>query len=117
MRRSIASGSSRPGSTTSSSSACSRENSRTFRFSESVRAIMDTNGENATLTFNGTAGQRVSLNMTAVTIGTSQCCSAKVSIQKPDATNLVAPTFEGLRGGFFDTKTLPVTGKYKILVD
>ena len=83
----------------------------------SVRAIMDTNGENATLTFNGTAGQRVSLNMTAVTIGTSQCCSAKVSIQKPDATNLVAPTFEGLRGGFFDTKTLPVTGKYKILVD
>ena len=74
-------------------------------------------GQNATVTFPGAAGQRVSLKMSNVTIGPSTCCSTKVSIRKPDGTNLVAPTNVGTAGGFIDTKTLPVAGAYTILVD
>jgi hypothetical protein len=73
--------------------------------------------ENATLTFGGTAGQRISLKITGVTIGTSTTASLKVSITKPDGTALVAATSMGTTGGFIDTKTLPTTGAYTILVD
>ena len=74
-------------------------------------------GQNATSTFNGTAGQRISLRLTNVTIGTSVCCSVRVSIRNPDGTNLVAPTFVGTSGGFIDVKTLAATGQYTIFVD
>ena len=74
-------------------------------------------GQNATATFNGTNGQRISLRMTGVTIGTSSCCSVRVSILKPDGTALISPTLVGTAGGFFDTQTLPATGVYTILVD
>jgi hypothetical protein len=68
-------------------------------------------GQNAKATFAGTAGQRVSLK-----VGPT-CCSLKVSIQKPDGTNLVAATSIGVSGGFIDTKSLPVGGTYKIIVN
>ena len=73
--------------------------------------------ENITVKFAGTAGQRVSLNMTGVTIGTSTCCSSLVSVRKPDGTNLVAPFSVGTRGRFLDVRTLPVSGTYKIFID
>src|SRR5262245_693258 len=74
-------------------------------------------GQNALLTFAGTANQRVALKLSSVTIGTSTCCSARVSILKPDGTTLVYATPFGTSGGFVDTKTLPVSGTYTILVD
>jgi hypothetical protein len=74
-------------------------------------------GENARLFFDGVAGQRVALRMSNVTMGTSPCCSAQVSIWKPDGSNLVYPTLVGTNGGFVDTKTLPVSGRYSMLVD
>jgi YD repeat-containing protein len=74
-------------------------------------------GQNAQLTFSGTASQRISLKMSSVTIGTSSCCSAYVSILKPGGATLVAPSFVGTSGGFIDTQILPVTGLYTILVD
>ena len=74
-------------------------------------------GQNALVTFSGTQGQRVSLNMGNVTIGTSTCCSARVSITSPDGTTLVYATPVGRNGGFLDTKVLPQTGTYTILVD
>jgi YD repeat-containing protein len=74
-------------------------------------------GQNARLTFSGTAAQRISLQMTSVTIGTSTCCSTRVSILKPDGSTLVSPTFVGTSGGFIDVQTLPATGTYTILVD
>jgi hypothetical protein len=82
-----------------------------------VTATTTANNEDATVTFDGTAGQRVSLNLTNVTIGTSTCCAAKVSILKPDGTALVVATYFGKNGLFIDTKTLPVSGTYKILID
>jgi hypothetical protein len=55
--------------------------------------------------------------MTGVTIGTSSCCSTRVSILNPDGSTLVAPTFVGTSGSFFDVQTLAATGTYTILVD
>ena len=74
-------------------------------------------GENARLFFDGVAGQRVALRMSNVTMGASTCCSAQVSIWKPDGSNLVYPTLVGTNGGFIDTRALPVTGRYSVLVD
>ena len=80
-------------------------------------AIGPVPGQNASLRFDGAAGQRVSIRLSSVTIGASTCCSARVSIWKPDGTNLVYPTLVGTNGGFVDTSTLPVNGNYSILVD
>ena len=73
--------------------------------------------ENINVNFNGTAGARISVKLSSVTFGTSTCCSTKVSVRKPDGTNLVAPTNVGRNGGFLDVKTLPVSGAYRIFID
>jgi hypothetical protein len=69
-------------------------------------------GTTSTASFAGTAGQRVSLNFTGVTIS-----SSKVSILKPGATNLRTPFTVTRAGRFLDVQTLPTTGTYKIVVD
>jgi large repetitive protein len=74
-------------------------------------------GQNALVSFYGTLGQRIALGMSQVSIGTSSCCSARVSILKPDGSTLVYATPVGTSGGFLDTRSLPVTGFYTILVD
>ena len=76
-----------------------------------VTATISAIGQNAQLTFAGTAGQRVALSMSGSTIpGITY-----VSIKKPDGTNLYGPV--GSSSGFIDTQTLPVTGTYTVLVD
>jgi large repetitive protein len=82
-----------------------------------VTVMTTTPGQNAKVTFTGAGGQRVFLKLSGVTIAGSTCCSAKVSILKPDGTALVAATNVGTSGGFLDTKSLPVAGTYTILVD
>jgi subtilase family protein/fervidolysin-like protein len=74
-------------------------------------------GQNAALTFTGVAGQRVSLKLSGVTMGTSTCCSSKVSLLKPDGSALVGGTLFGTTGGFVDTKVLPVSGTYTVVLD
>jgi hypothetical protein len=69
-------------------------------------------GENATLRFEGVAGRRVALKLSGVTIGASPCCSAWVSVP-----GLVQPSLFGRNGLFVDTKVLPTTGTYTVLVD
>jgi hypothetical protein len=69
-------------------------------------------GSTSNATFTGVAGHRISLNISNVTI-----TSTKVSVLKPDGTNLVTP-FTVLKSGYWlDVKSLPVNGTYKILVD
>ena len=46
----------------------------------------------------------IALRMSGVTIGTSPCCSTKVSITKPDGTSFVPQTLVGRNGGFIDTR-------------
>ncbi len=79
--------------------------------------IGPTPGQNARLTFDGVAGQRVSLKASAITMGNSTCCSLNLSILKPDGAYLAGPTLMGTNGGFVDTKVLPVGGRYTVLVD
>jgi len=77
-----------------------------------------TPGQNIGPTFSGTAGQRVFVNLTGVSIGTSGCCSTLVSIRKPDGTTLSGTqTYAGTSGGYIDTTTLPVNGTYTIVLD
>jgi acetyltransferase-like isoleucine patch superfamily enzyme len=74
-------------------------------------------GQNATETFSGTAGQKVSLNLTNVTVGANTISGTRVSILKPDATLLVAATDVGTNGRFVEPVTLPTTGAYTVRVD
>jgi hypothetical protein len=67
-------------------------------------------GQNASLTFSGAAGQRISL------VTNSTNCCRDVTIINPDGTALVN-VFIGSGGGFIDTRTLPATGAYTILID
>ena len=73
---------------------------------------ISTAGDNARISFSGTTGQRVSLNITGVTITQSL-----VSILKPDGSNQVSQTGVLTNGKFIDTTTLPVNGTYVIFVD
>jgi RHS repeat-associated protein len=68
--------------------------------------------DNASITFSGTANQRVSLNITNVSISFSY-----VSILKPDNSTLVSSTAVFSFGKYIDTVTLPVTGTYTIFID
>lgn len=69
-------------------------------------------GQNARYTFSGTAGNTVSLQLSAVTITTGS-----ISIVKPDGTNLVAPASFGTGGIVIDTQVLPASGTYAVFVD
>ena len=66
-------------------------------------------GQAAKLMFNGTAGQRVSLEILPSSV--SSC----VSILNPDQTTLTNPCTNG-SNGFIDTQTLPWTGTYAVYV-
>jgi YD repeat-containing protein len=82
-----------------------------------VSVPITTPGQNAILTFSGTAGQRVSLKGANGTIESEVVgCDVSVSIVNPDLSVLAGPTcMEG--DGFIDATTLPTTGTYTILVD
>jgi hypothetical protein len=71
-----------------------------------------TPGQNATLTFSGTAGQRISQRMSAVTY-----FRAFVSIKHPDGSTLVAPVTVTGSGNFIDATPLTQTGTHSILVN
>ncbi|MFJ6194802.1 pre-peptidase C-terminal domain-containing protein [Micromonospora sp. NPDC092111] len=70
-------------------------------------------GQNAVLSFPGTAGQRVSVQGSAGSYGTY---NATAIIRKPDGTNLGSSAYCGTTC-FFDVTTLPVAGTYTILLN
>jgi subtilisin family serine protease len=72
--------------------------------------VTSMSGESIPIKFNGTAGERVSVALTNVTM-----LIALVSIQSPSGASL-ASTYAGSGGGFVDTTTLPTTGAYTINV-
>src|SRR5262245_11924476 len=63
------------------------------------------------LTFDGTAGQRVSLMASSVTI-----TNGSMGLLKPDNVSLASVGFTTL-GGFMDVQVLPATGTYTILIN
>jgi YD repeat-containing protein len=79
-----------------------------------VTVDITTPGQNAGLTFTGTAGQWVSV---LVNNSTFANCSAAgtVKILKPDGTTLVSSS--GCTNVFIDVQTLPETGTYTLFVN
>jgi hypothetical protein len=77
-----------------------------------VVVTVGTAGGTSNATFTGAAGQRISLWINNVTIVRS-----KISILKPNGTNLVTPYTVLRTGHWLDVKTLPVDGTYKIVVN
>ncbi len=77
-----------------------------------VSFSLSTPGQNEYLSFAGTAGQQVSMNLT----GTFASCSVTVSIVKPDGTMLPS-TCVGGSSTYIDTQTLPQTGNYAVKFD
>lgn len=71
-------------------------------------------GQNARLSFSGVVGQRLSVALTAVSIGTG-CCTLDVLVYKPDATTL-SSTLLGTSGGVLDLPALPATGTYEVVL-
>ena len=69
-------------------------------------------GQTARYSFTGTAGQWISLGMTAVTIP-----SSIVTWLKPDGTTLTTRSVGTAGGGMEPSGALPVTGTYTIVVD
>lgn len=73
-------------------------------------------GQNGQATFTGTANQRISLNISGVSITGGSNNWVTVAIKKPDGTTLTSSTFDNA-GGFFDLQTLPVAGTYTVVAD
>ncbi|BCJ75036.1 hypothetical protein CS0771_45800 [Catellatospora sp. IY07-71] len=74
-----------------------------------VTATVAVPGQNAAVTFDGTAGQRVSLQTTSP-------MTVYATIRKPDGTDLKARWSVG-QSSFLDPLTLPATGTYTLLLD
>jgi hypothetical protein len=67
-------------------------------------------GQNATIVFSGNSSQRISLALSAGTMG-----QEKVSLLAPDGSTLFSSTFGN--SGFVDVRTLAVAGSYALVVD
>jgi hypothetical protein len=74
-------------------------------------------GQNATLTFSGTANQRMFLKISNFSLTGVASPSAKIKVLKPDGFTLEQTFFPVTGDDYFDTKVLPLTGTYKIFVD
>jgi hypothetical protein len=83
----------------------------------SLTITISTAGDNAAVTFDGTQGQRIAVDITSVTIGSSPGSGSQVTIKKPDGSNLTTPRSFGTLGFFVDTVSLPSSGTYTIYVD
>jgi YD repeat-containing protein len=82
----------------------------------SVTPSLSTPGQNGTLTFSGTSGQRISLKGSNGLTGQILGCDVNTSIKDPDGSTLASPTcMEG--SGFIDVQTLSATGTHTIFVD
>jgi YD repeat-containing protein len=83
----------------------------------SVTATTSAPEQNIQLSFNGVFGQRVSVLLSSVTIGTSSECGSKLTIYKPDGSPFFSDTCVSAPAKFIDTMWLPVSGTYTILLD
>jgi subtilisin family serine protease len=70
-----------------------------------------TPGQNASVTFNGAANQRISIQVS------NTFSLALLSILKPDGSALVGSRYAGSGNGFIDVTTLPSTGTYTMRID
>jgi YD repeat-containing protein len=83
----------------------------------SVPITLDRPGQDARVTFEGTAGQRTSLGISEVSFDSeSVVFSGEVSIRRPNGTTLASTPIFAV-GSDIDTEPLPDTGTYTIVVN
>jgi hypothetical protein len=80
----------------------------------SFSATTTTPGQNGRVTFNGSAGQRVSLGVSSVSFPTN---GSSVEIYNPDGTLLASDTNIHFQGDAIDINSLPVTGTYTVVAN
>jgi hypothetical protein len=82
-----------------------------------VTKTTDTPGQNATLTFSGTSGQRVSVWGTNGMTGQILGCDVNVSIVRAsDNVTVASPTCME-QSGFIEPFSVPTTGSYNVFID
>lgn len=81
-----------------------------------ITSTVTTPGQNSVVELTGTAGQVVSLVLAGSTFGSSTG-NLRVSLLAPDGTAVLAATGVGSSGLFVDSRALPQTGVYRLLVD
>lgn len=89
----------------------------TFAAGSPATVSIGTPGQNASYTFGGTVGDRVSLGVDNVNMsgyGLSSGAGVVYSIINPDGTFLASFLQFGFQGTFFDTTTLTQTGTYTV---
>ena len=68
-------------------------------------------GQNASLTFSGVAGQRISIQVTGSALPTT-----KFDLRQPGGT-ILTTFYVSTGGGFMDVRTLPISGDYTLAID
>ena len=68
--------------------------------------------QNVRVRFAGTAGQRLAVRVSGVTIS-----SSTLTVTAPDGSTLAAPAYAFTSGTFLEPRTLPATGDYTLVVD
>lgn len=82
-----------------------------------VRLATTAPGQNAEVRFRGQRGERVVVRIPSVSIGTSTCCAALVSVVDPNDEVLVSLFSVGSSGSETEATTLPTTGVYRVRID
>lgn len=80
-------------------------------------ANLGSQGRLAMLVFDGTAGQRVSINAIMVNSQPFFSFSCDISVRNPNGSVLIPPVSTFSNDGFVEPFTLPVTGTYTVLLD
>jgi hypothetical protein len=73
-------------------------------------------GQNLRLTFDASTGDAISAQFTAVTVGSSSCCSTNIAILAPDGSTLKNSAI-GTDGGYVEATSAPSDGTYTVFVD
>jgi large repetitive protein len=74
-------------------------------------------GQNATLTFSATAGQKLSFNVLSSTIPTNPGCNLTVMGPSPSTTYITSGFCAYQGSPYIDAVTIPATGTYTVLID
>ena len=80
-----------------------------------VTVATTTPGQNATVTFEGTAGQQLGIELTGSTFGSSS--NANVLVRSPDGSTLVTSRGFGAAGVVLGPVTLVADGTYTVAID
>jgi YD repeat-containing protein len=103
------------GSTMAATVTLSTDVSGTLTLNTPSSLTLNRSGQNGRLTFSGTAGSSVGVEVAALTT-TPASQTVTITVLKPDATQLTSGTVSN-SGGLINLPTLPTTGTYTVVVD